>query len=71
MGIISIFSKTKIVQNKHFTKFIKAFRLQKSSIKFIKTLYHKKAASVLLQYQYMNSVRTVHFIRCYITHLLF
>ena len=53
MGISLIFSKKKIFQSKHFTKFIKVikeFRPQKSRIKFIKNLDHKKAASVLLQY---------------------
>ena len=50
MFISLIFSKKKIFQSKHFTKVTKEFRAQKSRIKFIKNLYHKKAASVLLQY---------------------
>ena len=64
MGISLIFFKKKIFQSKHFTKFIKEFRPQKSRIKFIKNLYTTKK-----QHQfYCSTVKTgtVYKVLCYI-----
>ena len=50
MGISLIFSKKKIFQSKHFTKFRKEFRPQKGRIKLIKNLYTTKK-----QHQFYSS----------------
>ena len=44
MSISLIFSKRKIFQSKHFTMFIKEFRMQKRRIKFIQNLYTTKSS---------------------------
>ena len=63
MGISSTFSKKKMFQSKHFTKFIKEYRPQKSRIKFIKNLYTTKKQ----QQFYCSTVKmgTVYKVLCY------
>ena len=65
MDISCISSEKKIFQSKHFTKFIKEFRPQKSRIKFIKNVYTTKK-----QHQfYCSTVKTGTLYKVYnVTH---